>query len=136
VRDYKYVILGQRHKATSVAVRVVGFRSRRWAGFRVLGSGGRWVVGPCRVVAAGFCGRSQCWVAAFRVRGRSMLAVLFITIRHCAWRHGRIQPVDATPMICILPLYSNWSKAGVASHIGTQGAPATKDPRRSQSLTE
>jgi hypothetical protein len=25
-------------------------------------------------------------------------------------------------MNCILPLYSNWSKAGVASHIGTQGA--------------
>jgi hypothetical protein len=25
-------------------------------------------------------------------------------------------------MNCILSLYSNWSKAGVASHIGTQGS--------------
>ena len=31
-------------------------------------------------------GRGRCWVAAFCVRGRSMLAVLFITISHCPWR--------------------------------------------------
>src|SRR5471032_2549604 len=32
-------------------------------------------------------GQGCCWVAAAYVSARSMLAVFFITISHCAWRH-------------------------------------------------
>ena len=50
----------------------MGFRSRRWTGVGLLGSG--------------LSGRVDCRVAAFQVFARFMLDVFFITISHCAWR--------------------------------------------------
>src|SRR5471032_879919 len=39
------------------------------------------------VLGSGVSGRGQCRVAAFSVSGLLELAILFITISHCAWRH-------------------------------------------------
>ena len=39
------------------------------------------------VLGSGVSGRGQCRVAAFGVSGLLELAILFITISHCAWRH-------------------------------------------------
>jgi hypothetical protein len=41
--------------------------------------------------------------------------------RSAGWGKGLATDFIGLAMGCILPLYSNWSKAGVASHIGTQG---------------
>src|ERR1700712_4096735 len=43
------------------------------------------------------------------------------TSRSADWGSGFTTDFIGLAMNCILSLYSNWSKAGVASHIGTQG---------------
>ena len=43
--------------------------------------------GQCWVGAFGVSGRGHCRVAAFGLSGLLELAVFFITISHCAWRH-------------------------------------------------
>src|SRR5471030_44646 len=91
-----------------LVLREVGFRSHSGGAF----AGAWWLVGHWRGfhgcwvsgwglwqvlgLAVGFgagvpgsCvrGRGHCRVAAFRLSGLLVLAILFITISHCAWRH-------------------------------------------------
>src|SRR5471032_267630 len=83
---------------------MLGPSHERWffacAGGRVWGFG---VLGLAVGVGAGWpgscvSGLSHCRVASFSVSGLLGLAFFFITISHCAWRHGRIQLVVATPI--------------------------------------
>ncbi len=55
-------------------------------GFWVCRGGWSWVDGRVHGVF-GLSGRGQCRVAAFGLGGLRELAVFFITISHCAWRH-------------------------------------------------
>jgi len=45
------------------------------------------VGGGAGLLGFGASGRGQCRVAAFGLSGLLELAVFFITISHCAWRH-------------------------------------------------